>query len=241
MKPLKPWMDITTQIEHLKGKNIIIEDEGFAEDLLSSMNYYRLMGYALIFKKRDTDKDDYQGVKLEQISKIHKLDKCLRLTILSFLEELEIKIRFIIAYELGRFKENIHNTKENWDLERFESWHNEINFRESNELPIRHHDRDIENMPIWVVVEYLTFGQLIHLYDGIKEEYKSKINNILVETLNCQEEQITIQLHHIRNFRNKAAHFNRLYDATSDVKLRYEEKRYEIGLKNFMKNMKQKK
>ncbi len=55
---MKKFKTIDEQIEHLKRKNIEISNDSYAHELLSSVNYYRLMGYALRFKKIIDNKDD---------------------------------------------------------------------------------------------------------------------------------------------------------------------------------------
>ena len=46
----KPPLSIKEQIELLKSRGLIIQDEGFAEEVLSCVSYYRLSGYTLTLK-----------------------------------------------------------------------------------------------------------------------------------------------------------------------------------------------
>ncbi len=47
MYPVKPPLSIEQQIELLKSRNLVIEDENFAKKVLTYVSYYRLSGYSL--------------------------------------------------------------------------------------------------------------------------------------------------------------------------------------------------
>ena len=50
-------MDYKAQIQHLKNKNLIIEDDNFATHILSKIGYYGLInGYKEVFKDSTTNR-----------------------------------------------------------------------------------------------------------------------------------------------------------------------------------------
>ncbi len=234
---MKQFTTIPDQINLLKEKHILISNDDYASTLLSSINYYRLMGYALRFKRTTDGKDDYQGISIEQIEEVHNKDKELRLLLLRDIETLELKIRCIIAYNLGSISNNIHNMPEYWYKNKFDIWHGSIaksGFSNLKDLPILHHHRRIEEMPIWVTVEYLTLGQLINLYSGIHKDYIKSTQEHLLSIFQTDASNLYACLNHVRNFRNKCAHFSRLFDSTSEFRPGRRSPVAQIGIRKFM-------
>jgi abortive infection bacteriophage resistance protein len=60
---MKPATTYTEQMEILKTRDIVIDDEAFCLDILSQLNYYRLTAYMLPFKA-DGDRYFYCGQRL---------------------------------------------------------------------------------------------------------------------------------------------------------------------------------
>lgn len=74
---LKEPKTFKEQLNILKDKNVIIENEELALNTLSKINYYRLSAYGLMLKEKD--KDLYKdGVSFRQIKRIYDFDKRLR-------------------------------------------------------------------------------------------------------------------------------------------------------------------
>ncbi len=86
-------------------------------------------------------------------------------------------------------------------------------------------------MPIWVIVEHLTLGQLLNLYFAIHHQYTITLNQELSKIFH---NDTYIQLNHLRNFRNKAAHFSRLFDSTSEFKTGRKSELKQVGIKKFI-------
>lgn len=94
---LKEPKTFKEQLNILKDKNVIIDNEELALNTLSKINYYRLSAYGLTLKKKD--KDLYKdGVSFRQIKRIYDFDKRLRELLLYHLEIVEVEFRTKIAY-----------------------------------------------------------------------------------------------------------------------------------------------
>jgi len=72
---IKPFKTISEQIDILKQKNLIINDEKAAANILAHINYYRLSGYTLTLRKNDRF---YNNVSFEQVMQIYNFDAELR-------------------------------------------------------------------------------------------------------------------------------------------------------------------
>lgn len=95
---LKPPRTFDEQIEILRSRNIIINDKEKARKILSTVNYYRLTGYALHIK---CGEHYMKGYTMESIFGIYSFDKRMRNILMDALETVEISMRTSIAYVVG--------------------------------------------------------------------------------------------------------------------------------------------
>lgn len=86
------------QIKILKKRGLVIEDEIYAQDILSKINYYRFSAYTLTLKNDDLF---HEGISFDQIYTLYEFDRKLRLDLLSLLEQIEISFRTKISYHLA--------------------------------------------------------------------------------------------------------------------------------------------
>ena len=86
---------IKQQIDILRQRGCIINDEEYAEKCLTNINYYRLAYYFAPFLERKGKYKD--GTTFEQIMKVYDFDRILRRMIMTYLEEIEISMRAIIS------------------------------------------------------------------------------------------------------------------------------------------------
>ena len=93
---IKPPLDYKKQIEKLKERGCIIDDNKKCISILESINYYRLSAYFLPFKK--SDGNYMEGLSFDRVLSIYEFDRKLHGILFSALEETEIFIRSKIAY-----------------------------------------------------------------------------------------------------------------------------------------------
>ena len=94
-RDIKEAKSFKEQIEILKSRNIIIENDDFAISILKRVNYYRLSAYMLTHKNTD---GNYNNISIEEVYDLYLFDKRLRNLILLMLENIEIAFRTHIAY-----------------------------------------------------------------------------------------------------------------------------------------------
>lgn len=102
MKPLKRAIDIQQQIKTLEDKGIVVDDVDYATQILSRINYYRILGYVLPFKEK---LKHGEKVKFKKIVRVLMFDQRLRNLMLKYIEHVEISLRTFIVRCLA-FKEN---------------------------------------------------------------------------------------------------------------------------------------
>ena len=69
---LKKPISFSEQVQMLLSHGIAIKDERKVEQILESINYYRLTGYALQFRKDPDDIDCVEGTSFEQILQVYQ-------------------------------------------------------------------------------------------------------------------------------------------------------------------------
>lgn len=239
MVGLKKPKTFDEQIEILKQRGLIIEDENYAKFVLSNVNYYRFTAYLLTFKGND---DKYiDNPRFENIAQIYKFDRDLRSLLMNMTGNIEISFRTYIAYTLAIKHGTIgYLNKNNFINEKFHrdfllSLENEKR-NNSNKLFIKHHNDKYEGkIPIWVATEIMTFGMLSKLYSNMLPDDKTYIKNNL-----CKVNPILVNtwLQSLTHIRNQCAHYGRIYNTVfPDVKIKKEDKKYEIDKKAIFANI----
>lgn len=200
MTPLvKPFLTIDEQIELLKKRDLIIENDEEAYKLFRLHSYYSVInGYKDIFlcpvKTKAFGEDRFkENVNLKDIINLFNLDIQFRKEILSILEVVESVLSNNIAYILGeRYghqkedylkKSNFKRGRKikKWDENKVIGHEFEIDrlFRkleycyESNEHPMKHYREKHKFIPPWVLVKGLTFRNLFYIYKLFKNDDKT--------------------------------------------------------------------
>lgn len=203
------------QIEILKNRGLLIEDENRAITILERINYYRFMAYGLTLKRTSTLEEIYEdGVSFESIFSLYEFDKKLRTLLLEAIESIEIAFRAQIAYhhahtygplayrEAGCFSKVTFHEKFLNNLER--------SLKENkNELFVAHHYSKYQGQfPIWVAIEVLSFSTLSMLYKNLENTVKQRIAK---KYYGVHFSYIQSWLHTLTTIRNIVAHHGRLY------------------------------
>ena len=96
MKPLKPWLSFSDQLEQLRERGLQVEDRTAALGYLKRLGYYRLSGYWYPLRRIDRAasarqnrpvRDDrfVPGSRFEDVVRLYVFDKKLRLLALDAL------------------------------------------------------------------------------------------------------------------------------------------------------------
>ena len=225
----KPFRTIDEQIDILRSRGMVIDNIEAAQKALESISYYRLSGYSYPFRQYDkesrTRSDQFSPkTNLEQVLALYRFDERLRTTTFQELSRIEVGLRALIGYTLGKDhpylhlassrlgpsgfdKENKHETK------KYRKWiySYEISLKRSQEDFIRHY-RDEYNgkLPIWVAVHILEWGQLAMLFKMAPIHCQDSI----ADSLHLTRPQVNSWLENLRILRNICAHQGRLFNRT---------------------------
>lgn len=207
---MKPALTHEEQLELLKSRNLIINNEYSALEILKRVNYYRLRGYTLSLEKNDRF---FDGITFDHIYALYQFDQKLRNILLPMLENIEIAFRTDIAYLLAhKYGPLGYKNKEYFkDEQRHASFLLEIEkeVARGKELFIRHYQQKYDGQfPIWAVVELISFGTLSMLFKNMKKKDQNEIANITYGTTGYYIESWLRTLSYVRNV---CAHYGRLY------------------------------
>ena len=202
---------IAEQIAILKDHGCIISDSTFAEEILSTINYYRVSAYFLPF--RNEDRSFLSDTTFEKIYRIYEFDRELRSLLFSAIESIEIALRARLSYlhglrygALGYLDSANFNARHNTD--RFlENIQREIT--SNRNVPfVQHHQQKYHGyFPVWVITELFTFGMLSYFYSDLLTQDQKAI----ARQYNTSHTVLKSWLRCCTDARNICAHYGRLY------------------------------
>lgn len=202
------------QLEILKKRGCVIENETWALEVLKNINYYRLSAYFIPFKK---DENTYfEGTTFENVYHIYEFDRKLRSLIFSMLEEIEILLRTRISYFFSHkygalgYKDT-DNFNLNHDNEKFNKHYSDMIEQNKTKAFVKHHIEEYgSQFPLWVLVELMSLGELSFFYSDMLIADRKAIAN---DVFGTQEKNVCSWLACLTNLRNSCAHYSRLYNA----------------------------
>lgn len=223
----KRFLTYEQQIEKLQNeKKLTIVNKSFAMDTLKHISYYALIGgYKNLFKHKPSGKYLY-GVTFEEIVAFYYFDEELRTLFLKYILHVERRLKSLISYHFcEKFGENqaeylkidnFNSAKKNRkavvrliaSLDKVASLPTHYNY-------IAHYVNSYHNVPLWVVMNAVTFGQLSAFYQYMPNGLQVKVSKHFP---NCTEKQLHQFITVVAKCRNVCAHGERLYDFhTSDT------------------------
>lgn len=235
---MKPFTTHRTQLKGLRDRGLIINDGSKAMRILEAENYYNVInGYKDLFLQRDAKgnpviPEQYNTrTKFEDIYELFTFDRELRMVLLKYLLIFENNIKSKIAYRFSeKFKQahaylqmqnyNKHADKLEKVLQLIAILSNELSRKSKRNGPIKHYLDQHDSVPLWVLVNYLTIGNMSNFYDCLDLKLQDTIakdfsipfkksygGNIQITPLTLVDVLKTANL-----FRNVCAHEERLYN-----------------------------
>lgn len=215
---LKKPATFDEQICILEKHGISINNCNYAKDILKFVNYYRLTGYALQFRVSENESLYTGNISFDDVYNIYKADEHLRNLLRLYIEKAEIYYRTQIAYGFAISKCTVppydqhYNENNFYDKDGYN--HVMVNFGREKDyykdsLIVKHHkDKYSGKMPIWVMVELMSFSGLSKLYKSMYISEKSEI----AKAIGVNYTTLENHLHCLSVLRNKCAHGARLYN-----------------------------
>ncbi|KKE77888.1 MULTISPECIES: Abi family protein [Bacillaceae] len=235
---MKPFQTHRQQISILRARGLTINNGSTAMRIFERENYYNVInGYKDLFLVKNKNgqvvsPETYiQNTTLEEIYSLFTFDRELRNLYLKYLLIFENSMKSKISYRFSeKFKEphayllfkNYSNSNLNQVLNLIAIISNKIKQRssEKNNNSIKHYLTVHGNVPLWVLVNDLTLGNISNFYQAIDDSLKDKIAKDFSlqykreygATYQIPKESIVDVLKIANLIRNLCAHEERLYN-----------------------------
>ncbi|MDE5568263.1 MAG: Abi family protein [Muribaculaceae bacterium] len=220
MMQQKKATTVDRQIAILRERGLIINDEAKAKEILLDIGYYRLGFYWFPFEKSYPvkQKRNHQfkaGAKFEDAVALYYFDNDLRNIVVPYLHRIEVNLRTNIIYHVS----NHYADKPVWFSDRTvmsERFIEELPLRydnlRRNEALRRHHAKypSDKYAPAWKTLEYMTFGEMLYLFDNMLDENLREMVAARYSITNLAV--FSSQMQAVRMLRNVCAHGHNLFD-----------------------------
>ena len=231
----RPFQNLDNQIEKLDSRGMVISNKEAVKEILLRENYYNIVnGYKNIFLDKSSEEECFiKGTNFNELYRLYILDREYRNTLIKYLLSFETNLKTICAY---RFAERYPNKNAYFDINSYSSesscidniLRNIANLskviqREKNKKhanSIKHYLENHDSVPIWVVVNSLTFGEISYFFNSLKNDlkeviakdfsdrYKNDYNTKTNVTVGALKQVIKV----VNLFRNICAHEEVLYN-----------------------------
>jgi abortive infection bacteriophage resistance protein len=212
--------DLLSQLEE-RGLNI--GDPDRAKKYLEFIGYYRLSAYFLPYQNsKDHFKDD---VKFNDILTLYIFDRKLKLILMDAIERIEVAIRSAITNYMSLYTNDPHwflteSHFDNYSPQKGKSFQHYDGFlssiqnslnKQNDAVPIVHYHNKYSSPdypPGWVIMEFLTFGQISKIYSILQNKYKKRI----AKKFNVSRRLLEAVLLSLTVIRNRCAHHQRVWN-----------------------------
>lgn len=220
----KPFKTYNEQIDILKSRGLIFDNEANAKSFLEANGYYNIInGYkdAFIIPQEERYLPD---AKFEYVQALYLFDKKLRHSLLAILLEVETELKSIISYEFAKahgecgylISSNFRPGTNEFIArlqQHIEDWENSSNISYQN---IRHYLTSHGEIPVWVLCSHLNLSDLSKFYANmLPEDQQSVCDHLVAINGNPFNTQFLFRgLWILSEIRNLCAHNQRLYTYT---------------------------
>jgi len=223
-KYIKPALTISQQIEFLTSQGLHIGNQTLANQVLSSVSYYRLSSYLLPFKLAHQDnapRKFKENATFEQIWQLYQFDRELRLLVADAIEKIEVAFRAALAnvtsnrlHPFWYVERQFFKAKSTKKRDFFDDYLKTVRTVSMNkqEVFIQHyhqHYSEPEFPPIWMMIEALSFGACSKMFDNIQSK---EIRNEIASFLGQHTTVIESWIRTLTYTRNLCAHHSRLWN-----------------------------
>ncbi len=216
----KQFKNLDEQIEILKYKGLIIENETYAKNILLRENYFFINGYRHLFMVSDKDKRYIEGTTFEELYSLFLFDRQLRNILFKNLLIIENNLKSITSYQLSKkygYKEKDYLKESNFTSNKekkrqvkdlINKMKRQIRVNGREHTATYHYVSNYGFIPLWILVKVLSFGIVSEMYSILKKEDQEQIAKVY----HIDKEVLMTYLPILANYRNLCAHEDILFD-----------------------------
>lgn len=211
----------TEQLNILRSRGLNIDDDTIAEEILEKENYYNVInGYKEPFIDLSAASENYlPNAKFDELFSVFTFDRNIRMIYLKYILKAEHHLKTVIAHEFSKLygydnylKIENFDTSTNIKLKEVLQTIGSLNTVLSNQLnkskEITHYLTTHGYVPLWVMVNVLTLGELSHFFKNLKPQDA----NAIAKTFNIRHDELSKFMKNLTIARNICAHDERFYD-----------------------------
>ncbi|WDF83559.1 Abi family protein [Lacticaseibacillus pabuli] len=240
MHEKRVFLSIDQQLSLLKQRGLLINDESRARRYLLTNNYYNIVnGYSKYFQSKP---DVYiDGADFDEVCHLYFYDKEMKQILMNAILSAENHLKSVLAH---RFAEAYPNQRYAYlDVGCYQekailsivytiskiSWVIKRNRKHSGN-PINYYVNKYDDVPMWVLVEFLDFGDIQSIISSLPLRIQNRIakdmtgfleDNLELNDLRIPPETLVSFIENIRETRNVCAHGNRLIDFNCRASAKY--------------------
>lgn len=217
---VKEFKTIDQQIDILRKKGLIIDDETKTYDILLKENYFFLNGYRHLFMNSPSDRTFVSGSTFSELYSLFLFDRYSRNIFFKNLLIIENRLKSVISYQMSKkygYKErdylNIKNFTSDPEKKRrvkdvIEKMKRQIRINTSRHNATMHYLKNYGYIPLWILVKVLSFGMVCELFSILKDEDKIEVSSVFGISKEYLEDFLPI----LSNYRNLCAHEDIVFD-----------------------------
>lgn len=188
----KKFKSYDEQIEILRERGLVINDEQFAQDILSQVNYYNLInGYKNLFLMKDSNHNVImpekfiENASIEEMYNLYTMDTELKNMIFKYILRFERILKTKCAHIFSeKYREDFSYLKiNNYSKNKSDikivlkniSTLSETISNKANKPAIKHYMNNHDEIPLWVLINFITIGNLSYFYNALENSIQSAI------------------------------------------------------------------
>ncbi len=230
---MKDFKTYGEQIELLKSRGLVIENEQFTLEKLEEDNYYSIInGYKDLFLDKFDNNKYLENTTFEEIYALFEFDRNIKSILLKNILAVENILRTLIAYNFSEKYGNDNYLKiDNFEtlkgsgcsqkkyqerVEQIQKLICNMQLDISNNIKkkpyINHYILNYGFVPLWVLVNSISLGRLSQFYSLMDQAVRIKVS----VHWNVMEKDLNQFVKNLSYFRNLCAHDERLYNAVNN-------------------------
>lgn len=223
----KPILIIEQQIQTYIDAGMTFDSKEQVENSLLTIGYYRLRGYS--FQLYDKAEKRYvEGTTFENILRLYHFDQELASIVFSMIAKIEVALRARLSQALLIHQDALILQDSSIFENKLKYWRNMSSvaseIARSSDAFIKHNFKKYQGeVPVWAVVEVLSFGTLSKLIKNLKHGRGSSYAELVKHyrqpsekgtRLTPSKDMFTSWIYSVSVLRNMCAHNSRIYNRT---------------------------
>ena len=216
----KMFKTLDEQIDILRSKGLVVNNEDEARQILFRENYFFISGYRHLFMINGNRDLFISGTTFEELYATFIFDRRIRNIFFKNILIVENNIKSIMSYQLSKkygIREKDYLEVKNFSQDSIKSRQiydvlnkvkRQIRVNGNKHTATSHYINNYGYIPLWILVKVLSFGIMAEFYDILKIEDKEDIAG----SYGIDADTMSLYLSLLSNFRNVCAHEDILYD-----------------------------